>query len=85
MLMSKEQKRCGPKEFLNVFEEMKFPQTSPQRTENYVQTGGVALFQNCRAVATKSLVGESQGGAIFTGSFIQTGLGWDIRGETLHV
>ena len=45
----------------------------PQRTEKYVQTGGVALFQNCRAVATRRLVGESQGGAIFTGSFIQTG------------
>lgn len=43
------------------------------RTEKYVQTGGVALFQNCRAVATRRLVGESQGGAIFTGSFIQTG------------
>lgn len=43
------------------------------RTEDYVQTGGVALFQNCRAVATQNVVGEGQGGAIFTGFFIQTG------------
>lgn len=43
------------------------------RTEGYVQTGGVALFQNCRALATLSAVSESQGGAIFTGFFIQKG------------
>ena len=52
---------------------MNRPQKSTQRTEGYVQTGGVALFQNCRALATLSAVSESQGGAIFTGFFIQKG------------